>query len=259
MLSVAGFDPSGGAGVVADIRAAEQRQVLCQGAITGNTVQDDRDFVAVHWLEAQCLAQVRQLAQRYPFAVVKVGLVPSLAFMEELLVELRGLLGRPQVVWDPILKASAGFQFHGGAAGELDAQDLARLERLLPQLALITPNVPEAQLLFPQWDGRLALVGLPCGVLLKGGHALVDDADALRVAEGHQLVTDVLMLPDGTAHRFTSPRLPGEGKHGSGCVLSSLVAAGLARGEALAEACQQAKRQMDHLQASSSTRLGVWA
>ena len=142
-------------------------------------------------------------------------------------------------MWDPVLKASAGYEFHRKA-------DRNVLQALCAEMALITPNKPEMLRLWPgeeAADIAAQVVSSFCPVLLKGGHD-----------EGAQAV-DVLFA-QGKWHSFTAPRLPHGEKHGSGCVLSAAVLANLAKGKNLVDACRTAKDYTTAFLASNETLLG---
>jgi hydroxymethylpyrimidine/phosphomethylpyrimidine kinase len=270
VLSIAGYDPSGGAGVVADLRAIEAAGSLGQAAVTGLTHQNDREFLSLEWCEASCGQQLEALFRRAQYDVAKIGLIPSLDFLEQLVERLRQHNPAIQILWDPILKASAGFTFHDlgprADAGPATTQR-ARLARLLPKLSLVTPNLPEAEVLFPglavavevltRTDSSVRephqdeplpgiLIQLPCPVLLKGGHGTTER------------LTDWLLQPGCDPIPFAVERVPGEGKHGSGCTISALIAAFLAQGENLPVAIRRARPLMDRFMRSSKTLLGTW-
>jgi hydroxymethylpyrimidine/phosphomethylpyrimidine kinase len=238
-LSIAGFDPSGGAGLLADSKTMEAIGVYGLGVCTALTVQNDVQFERVSWvapLEVQ--AQARLLFDRFAIVHVKIGLIESLTQLPQLLSWLREQNSRVQVVWDPVLQASAGFDFHAGPPREL-------VREVCTGLALLTPNRPEMLRLWPSASAEESAVAVSefCPVLLKGGHQ-----------EGAQS-TDVLFL-NGQQHRFTAPRLPKGEKHGSGCVLSAAITAELAKGQPLVEACRLGKEYTTRVLASNPSLLG---
>ena len=239
-LSIAGFDPSAGAGLLADVKSLEASGVYGLGVCTALTIQNDVSFERVNWVPAaQIREQVRILLARFRVDFVKIGLVESLSQLLELVGWLKGQNPRLQLVWDPVLKATAGYEFHRKTDREL-------LRALCAEMALITPNQPEMLRLWPgepAADLAAQAVSACCPVLLKGGHA-----------EG-PVATDVLFA-QGQWHSFSAPRLPQGEKHGSGCVLSSAVLAGLARGLSLVEACRAGKDYTTAFLASNDTRLG---
>jgi len=238
-LSVAGFDPSGGAGLLADCKTMEANGVYGLGVCTALTVQNDVQFEQVSWVPAATiLDQARLLFARFPIDWVKIGLFESLGQLPELLEWLRLQQPQIQVIWDPVLKASAGYEFHGQPSLDL-------VQQVCEPLALLTPNRPEMLRVWPAASAEEAAVAVSvfCPVLLKGGHA--DGA----------IATDVLFV-DGEQHAFAAPRLPHGEKHGSGCVLSAAILAGLAKGGSLVEACREAKEYTTAFLASNDTLLG---
>ncbi|OGX80756.1 hydroxymethylpyrimidine/phosphomethylpyrimidine kinase [Hymenobacter coccineus] len=238
-LTIAGFDPSAGAGVLADVKTLEASGVYGLAACTALTVQTDVAFERVNWVPlVDIQAQVQPLLARFEVGFVKVGLIESLPLLLELLQWLRAQNPLIQVVWDPVLKATAGYEFHPQPDSQL-------LKAICQNLALITPNRPEALRLYPAATAEAAAETLAaqCPVLLKGGHA------------AGALATDVL-LAAGQQHVFGAPRLPHGAKHGSGCVLSAAVLARLALGDDLAEACWAGKTYTTAFLASTETLLG---
>ena len=238
-LTIAGFDPSAGAGVLADVKTLEANDVYGLAACTALTVQNDVAFERVSWVSLpDILDQVRLLLARFQVGFVKIGLIESLLVLQELISWLKARSPAMQIVWDPVLKATAGYEFH-------PQPDAALLQSICVELALLTPNQPEALRLWPATDALAAAQHLNawCPVLLKGGHA------------SGRLATDVL-LAAGEHHEFSTPRLPHGAKHGSGCVLSAAVLAQLAKGRNLVEACRMGKAYTTTFLASNDTLLG---
>ncbi|UOQ53798.1 hydroxymethylpyrimidine/phosphomethylpyrimidine kinase [Hymenobacter cellulosivorans] len=238
-LSIAGFDPSAGAGLLADCKTLEAHGVYGLGVCTSLTVQNDVAFERVNWVPlADIQDQIRVLLARFPVDFVKIGLFESLPQLLELLRWLRQLRPAARIVWDPVLKASAGYEFHQRPAPEL-------VRALCAELALITPNLPEMLRLWPAASAEEAaeVVAGFCPVLLKGGHGAGEDS------------VDILFADD-TQYHFTQARLPQGEKHGSGCVLSAAILAQLALGQPLSVACQLAKRYTTSFLASNDTLLG---
>lgn len=238
-LTIAGFDPSAGAGLLADVKTLEASGVYGLGVCTALTMQNDVTFERVHWVPAaEIRDQLRVLFARFQVDFFKIGLIESLPQLLELIGWLKGQNPRLQIVWDPVLKATAGYEFH-----QPTDRDLVRA--LCAEMALITPNRPEMLRLWPSDSAETAAAAVAafCPVLLKGGHA-----------EG-ELSTDVL-LEGVRQHAFSAARLPHGEKHGSGCVLSSAVLAGLAKGKSLVEACRMGKDYTTAFLASNDSLLG---
>jgi len=238
-LTIAGFDPSAGAGVLADVKAMEANGVYGLAACTALTVQNDVTFERVNWVSLSDIQdQIRLLLARFSVRFIKVGLVESLPLLLELIIWLKAQNPAVRIIWDPVLKATAGYEFHLRPDADL-------LQVICRELALITPNQPEALRLIPAASPEAAAEALVawCPVLLKGGHA-----------EG-ELATDVLLMPE-LRHVLASPRLPHGEKHGSGCVLSAVILARLALGDNLPEACRQGKAYTAAFLGSNDTLLG---
>jgi len=227
-LTIAGSDSGGGAGIQADLKTFAAFGVHGLSAITALTAQHTRGVTAVHVPPTDFLkAQIDACFEDFDVGVVKIGMLGTAGVIETVADALEQHRPR-QVVLDPVMIASSGARL-------LDADALDALRtRLLPMATVITPNIPEAELLLEAAisaeDAEVAVVELlayGCGaVLLKGGH---HDGDPV-----------VDLLQDGDRlHAFEHPRLALEG-HGTGCTLASAVAAGLALGRPLAEACAAA-------------------
>ncbi len=256
VLSIAGFDPSGGAGVLADIKTFEQNNVTGMGIVSALTYQNDIEFEKVEWLKlSQIIGQVEVLQKRFQFEYIKIGLIENLEILNELISYFiktpnsppermnsfirAGRLPTPRLIWDPILKASAGFEFHTDVNKEL-------LENICKQLFLITPNVPEALILGPYNDAEKNAKYLSqfCNVYLKGGH------------NEEKRGIDILFTTDGKQIEFVSEAKNVFPKHGSGCVLSSAITAGLANDLNLVDACAGGKKYITDFLKSNDSFLG---
>jgi len=240
ILSIAGFDPSAGAGVLADIKTFEGLHVHGLGISTAITIQTDLKFFDCRWEElAVVQKQVEVLSARFSFQVVKIGIVPSLDYLNQLLDTIHQNIPQAKIVWDPVCASSTGYQF-------LEKNwELDLLQNILQKISLITPNTNEALIFAKENDAIDAAKKLSafCAVLLKGGHST--DANA----------TDILFY-NQQEFSFAQERLDGFSKHGSGCVLSSAIAAYLAKGEDLEHACAKAKKYIHSYLQSSNSLLG---
>jgi hydroxymethylpyrimidine/phosphomethylpyrimidine kinase len=235
ILVCAGLDPSGGAGLIADVRVAALVGARPVGLVTALTVQDTRGARAVHPVDPEVLgAQVTALLADVEVRAVKLGLLGSAAVARALGAGLH--LTAAPVVWDPISAPSLGdAAFDRGFFADA-------LRSLAPHLTLITPNARDlaaleggdAAALEADLDARVAAARqlaerAAAAVLAKGGHGAEAEAvDALVTATGVELLV--------------GPRVPGgERVHGTGCALSTAIAAHLAAGMALVDACRAAK------------------
>jgi hydroxymethylpyrimidine/phosphomethylpyrimidine kinase len=215
VLSIAGSDPSGGAGVQADLKTFAALGVYGMAAITAITVQNTRGVRSVHPVDADVVAaQVEAVLDDIRVDAVKIGMLGDAAVITAVAAVLRARRP-PVVVLDPVLVATSGDALlPGGAVPTLLAQ-------LLPLADLVTPNVPEAAaLLGGQAAGDEAeqvrqaqhLAGLGPAILLKGGHLGGDES------------VDVL-VDGGRTTRLAAPRVGTTATHGTGCTLSSALAA----------------------------------
>lgn len=248
ILIFGGFDPSGGAGILADAKTAEALRVSAAGCVTAQTVQSAVRAQRVQWTDDGLLAeQLERLLADAPLAetppaAVKLGLLRDAGQARLLLDRVHRAAPGAPVVWDPVLAASAGLDFHGGR------EAFAGWRELLDRVALFTPNRDELTRLVPDRapeEAAAALAGEHPGltVWLKGGH------DPARPGLDR--------LYTGGKVRVLAPRTPGVSpKHGSGCVLSTAAAAYLARGYDRQRAALRAKRYTERFLASSPDLLG---
>ena len=229
-LSIAGSDSCGGAGIQADLKTMTMNGVYAMSAITALTAQNTtgvRDIMEAspRFLEEQLDAVFEDI---YPDAV-KIGMVSSSALIRVIAGKLRQYEAR-NIVVDPVMVATSGARL---------IQDDAihtLTKELLPLATVVTPNVPEAEILSGmeihtredmEAAARKIGDGFGCAVLLKGGHS-VNDANDLLYARG-------------TCRWFEGKRIDNPNTHGTGCTLSSAIAANLAKGFALEQAVKRAK------------------
>jgi hydroxymethylpyrimidine/phosphomethylpyrimidine kinase len=236
-LAIAGFDPSAGAGVLADVKTFERIGVYACGAATAITWQNESSFKGLEWLSADnILKQLDTLAETIHFSVAKIGLVKDADTLSLILDWLKKHNPEIQIVWDPVLRATAGFDFH---------EDFSLFNKLFEKFTLLTPNLSEACKLAGKENPVEAArkIAQKCAVYLKDGHG------------ENSMARDVLLTGTEEFH-FEQERLPTEGKHGSGCVLSSAIAAYLFKGYELKEACRKAHEYTRGYLQSSDHLLG---
>jgi hydroxymethylpyrimidine/phosphomethylpyrimidine kinase len=220
VLTIAGSDPSGGAGLQADLKTFHQFGVYGEAVVTLVTVQNTARVSRVEVLpEDLVLEQIAAVIEDIPPAAAKTGALGTPA-MVRAVARAAAAFHFPLVV-DPVMVSKHGTPLGGGA-----------WEELLPHAALVTPNLPEAEALTGMTDIRRAaerLVAMGASAaLIKGGHS---DGDAVDV------------LFDGSAFtEFAAPRIDTRHTHGTGCTYSAAIAAGLACGLSLCEAVGRAKR-----------------
>lgn len=239
-LTIAGFDGSAGAGVLADVKAMAHFGVYGQAVCTALTEQNEDEFVSPGWVPWERIeSQLEILLKKHLFKFVKIGLVENAETLKRIVNFVRDASPEAFIVWDPIASASAGFMFmREGAQNDF-------LE-IMKRIDLVTPNQDEYKFLGLESAAAngIAVPGKDFALLLKGGHSIGEEA------------VDVLWCCDGSKHEFSTPRLPGKGKHGTGCNLSSAVLANVALGKTLPDACREAKKYMQRLLQSGEGRLG---
>ncbi len=238
-LSIAGFDPSGGAGILADIKTFESIGVYGLGVCSGITFQNDISFERVDWVKKEdILEQFIVLSKRFDIKYVKIGLIESMGCLEYVLNFLKVTNPEMKIIWDPILKATAGFEFH-------NSEEFQKLDAIYKQLYLITPNREEIRKLLPELKEEAGANSIAenCAVLLKGGHSKGEN------------VRDIL-FNNKKEHYFDTKRILNGAKHGSGCVLSSAITGYLAQGMVLNDACEKGKIYINEYLASSESLLG---
>ncbi len=233
VLTIAGLDPSGGAGVVADIKTIAALGCFPAAALTSITFQNTTGvFGAQHQTAATLRAQVEPIVQDLNVAAAKTGMLPT----AEIVAEVARLFGEgklPAPVVDPVVVATSGDVL-------IDDEAFQILKtRLFPLARIVTPNIPEAEKLAgfsirSEADMRRAAEVIQSfgarAVLVKGGH---------RATAGQAL--DVLLNEEGRFTEFRSDYLNVGDVHGSGCTLSAAIAAGLAKGLTLEDTIGDAK------------------
>ena len=229
-LSIAGSDSSGGAGIQADIKTMTMNGVFAMSAVTALTAQNTTGVTSVLEATPEFLAdELDAVFTDIRPDAVKTGMVASSALIRVIAEKLR-LYQAENIVVDPVMVATSG--------ARLIAEDAVETltSELLPLADVVTPNIPEAELLsgrsITTADEMVAAAkaihdAYGCAVLLKGGHRVNDAND---------------LLYDGAEARwFTGRRIDNPNTHGTGCTLSSAIAANLAKGYALPDAVQRAK------------------
>jgi len=216
-LTIAGFDPSAGAGILADIKAFEHSKVYGQAVCTALTIQNEEHFEKTNWISWECIkSQLEILSRVRKFNYIKIGLVESPQILEKILKWLRKKYPKTFIIWDPILKASSGFEFH--------RQNASTWRKLLSYINLITPNLPEAEFL------GISKGSPKTAVLVKGGHSL-----------NSKNSNDLLFIPNSPPIAFSAKRIKGVERHGSGCVLSALILANYLKYKELEKAIRKSK------------------
>ena len=230
VLTIAGSDSGGGAGIQADLKTFSALGVFGTSVITAITAQNLSGVSAVRAIDPDIVQkQLQAVLEGFPIKAIKTGMLFSAEIIEVIAQSLANYIKIPMVV-DPVFAATSGSKLIR------DDAILQLQEKFFPLARLITPNIPEAEILLgKKLSSRRDLeqaaqklferYNIP--VLMKGGHLTDTAVDILVDAEG--------MEP------FTSDLINGVNNHGSGCTLASAVAAALAKGESLRKAVQTAK------------------
>lgn len=238
ILTIAGFDPSGGAGVLADIKTIEANKCAAFAVCTANTIQNENEFVAPNWIaEEEVFAQLDVLLKKHKFEYIKVGLIPSIGFLKRLIAKIQLTTSNHRLVWDPILSASTGFNFE---------HDLSELKEVLKGIYIVTPNWEEIKLLSGKENAQEGATQLAqyTNVYLKGGHnPNVKGKDYFYFEE------NVFPFNPKTKVLYE--------KHGSGCVFSAALTSNLAIGFPTIKACLRSKNYMNNFLNSTPTLLGI--
>jgi hydroxymethylpyrimidine/phosphomethylpyrimidine kinase len=231
-LTIAGSDSSGGAGIQADLKTFAAFGVYGASAITALTAQNTRGVSGIHLVPADFVtAQIDAVFSDLAVNAVKIGMVAQVATIDAIVAGLTRWSPK-HIVLDPVMVATSGDRLLATDAVE------ALRTKLIPRASLITPNLPEAAALLDEpvalseaaiesQGKRLLALGCPA-VLIKGGHG-----------QGTESI-DYLIGGDGII-ALAAPRIATRNTHGTGCSLSSAIAAGLAKGEDVETAVRNAK------------------
>ncbi|MBQ4048050.1 MAG: bifunctional hydroxymethylpyrimidine kinase/phosphomethylpyrimidine kinase [Clostridia bacterium] len=229
-LTIAGSDCSGGAGIQADLKTMTMNGVYAMSAITALTAQNTTGVRAIQEAAPEFLKdQIDAVFEDIRPDAVKIGMVSS-AELIEVIADRLAYYKAENVVVDPVMVATSGSELM-----KTDARSVLT-SALLPLATLVTPNIPEAEILSGQsvhtkddMERVAKLIGdtYGCAVLLKGGHSVNDAND--------------LLYADGCYEWFSGKRIDNPNTHGTGCTLSSAIAANLAKGYDLANSIQKAK------------------
>lgn len=239
ILSIAGFDPSSGAGLTADIKTIEALKCYGFSVSTANTVQNDVLFKSCHWTPVNIMkTQIELLFERFKIGYVKIGIVENWSVLNELVTFLLEKKPEIKIVLDPILKSSSNFNFHESNTDFFD--------EVLEKIYLLTPNYNEIQELYPDKNTKKTIqyISNKTNLFLKGGHReTCIGKDELFTNAGNHFVFNPKMEEISE-------------KHGSGCVLSSAITCYLALGYPLLKACYKGKRYTEKVLSSNKSLLG---
>ena len=235
-LTIAGLDPSGGAGILADVRTFAAFGCFPAAAVTSITFQNTvRVFGAEHQTADAVCRQVEPIIQDYTIAALKTGMLPTQEIIEETAALIKRM-GGPRLVVDPVVRSTSGFDL-------IDDDALRSLIKVLFPLAdVVTPNLPEAERIagfkitsvdeIDKAAAAMQSMGAK-NVLIKGGHLSDANIDSGQA-------TDYL-YEGGARHLFSSDHIDTTATHGTGCTLAAAITANLAIGKNLVDAIAIAK------------------
>lgn len=212
VLTIAGFDPSGGAGILADIKSFEENRCLGMAIQTAFTIQNDVEVKELFWhANTKIEAQFKVLAALHQFEAIKIGICKSLEMVIQIVEWCTFYFPDAKIIWDPILKSSSGFDF----IGNLDFKEIP-----WNKIHWITPNWIEAKAIFGFEDTDLIdcvkTLDLTTNILIKGGHNPSGDMKDYLITKGQ-------------VYPFRAKQIVEFGKHGSGCIFSASLTAFVAR------------------------------
>lgn len=245
VLTIAGSDSSGGAGIQADLKTITMNGVYAMSAITALTAQNTTGVRAIYDVTPKFLTQqIDAVFEDIRPDAVKIGMVSSAELIHTIAERLK-FYKAEKIVVDPVMVATSGSRLLAK-----DATD-ALINELLPLATVLTPNIPEAEVLAQMeihttkdMENAAKKIGTLCqaAVLLKGGHSLNDAND--------------LLYDHGRFLWFKGKRINNPNTHGTGCTLSSAIASNLAKGASLEEAVKNAK---DYLSGALAAMLDLGA
>ncbi|WP_367591698.1 hydroxymethylpyrimidine/phosphomethylpyrimidine kinase [Aquimarina sp. 2201CG1-2-11] len=242
ILTIAGFDPSGGAGYTSDIKTIEALKGYGLAVCTANTIQNDVTFKTCYWVDIEVIKdQISLLFDRFEITYVKIGIVQNWSVLDQIIDFLLKKNATIKIVLDPVLRSSSDFEFH--TSSSLIANEL--LDSILDKIYLLTPNFIEIEKLFPNKtiEQTIAHISRKTNLFLKGGHR--------EEAVGK----DELYTVQGMHYVFNPKEKNLSEKHGSGCILSSAITTYLALGFPLLKACYRGKRYTEKLLKSNKSLL----
>lgn len=235
-LTIAGLDPSGGAGILADVRTFAAFGCYPAAVVTSLTFQNTTGVFGADNVDKETLVgQLRPVLEDFPIDAAKTGMLPTLELIEaaaDMLTEY----GIERIIVDPVVRSTSGFDLIDNAALR------ALVKRLFPISALVTPNLPEAERItgisIEEIDDIIAAARLigemgARNVLIKGGHFLAEDPEMAGARDFLFLDGELIVLA-GEYYETTAT-------HGTGCTLAAAITAGLALGHGLEDSVRTAK------------------
>lgn len=239
ILTIAGFDPSSGAGLIADIKTFEQLRCYGLAVQTANTIQTDEHFVDCKWIDQNTIKQqLETLINRFQIKYVKVGIVEDWQFLLDCIKMIKQFQQDAKIILDPVLRSSTEFEFH--------SSNEVLFNQLLSELFLITPNYQEIQKFYANKsvEETIKHISSKTNLLLKGGHR-------------NEFIGQDILYTTTNQEIEINPELTNcTEKHGSGCVLASAITSYLALGHSLEESCRKGKFYTEQFLSSNQNLLG---
>jgi hydroxymethylpyrimidine/phosphomethylpyrimidine kinase len=216
VLTIAGSDPSGGAGIQQDLKVITAHGCYGATVITALTSQNTLGVQSSMPVPPEVVAsQLQSVISDLRLSAIKIGMIPNKA-VAEVIVEALQAIAVP-IIYDPVMISTSGYEL-------MTPDTIAYIvDNLFPLCTLVTPNLPEAKRIQTQ------LKHPQTAFLIKGGHA------------DSTLMTDKLIMADGTVYEFSTEKVASKNLHGTGCTLSSAIASNMALGESLPKAISKAK------------------
>jgi len=229
-LTIAGFDPSSGAGLTADLATFQHFGLKGVAVCTAVTYQNNNYFKDVDWISAEkIIAQIEVLSQEFDFEFIKIGLIENGDSLLKVIAFLLDKNPAIKIIWDPILRASSGFDFH-------EEKGVQNLEKILEKIWLITPNKKEAKNLFGEINEES---------LLKISKKFKTNILVKSFKEDESYISD-LIINQKSIQTIDCQKI-NSSIHGSGCKLSAAILAHLFSGKGLVESCELAQFYLKNL------------
>ena len=236
-LTIAGSDSGGGAGIQADLKTFEAHGLFGMSVITSVTAQNTLGIRGVWDVSLKAIhEQIEAVFDDLPVHVIKLGMLSNIGIVSTVADLLEGRAEGIPIVLDPVIVATSGDRLLAEAAIEV------LISRLLPLATITTPNVKEAEVLSGRTIGSHEDAWLSAEAIVEAGasNVLITSVDAERALTDEKKTVDLLLM-ENERLQFTGDRIRSQHTHGTGCTLSSAIAANLGLGLELEEAIERAK------------------
>lgn len=237
VLVIAGIDPSAGAGLLVDIKVLNHFKVHGFGVASAITFQNESEVDGLEWVSINNIErQIQSIFKLHRIDTVKIGVLENTSHLKSIVDLIKNHNSEAKIIWDPILKSSSGFIFNLDVSAQV-------ISHILPHLYLVTPNLREFQSI---WQAKSSDISqsFNTNVLVKSAR------------ESQESIIDRLFTVK-QKHEFTKRKISNHEKHGSGCVLSSAIAANIAIGHDLLRSYEIANIYLNNYLLSTNSLLGV--